>query len=140
MNATSTDLAQSGLKATLPRLKILELFRQSPQRHLAAEDVYRLLVAEQADLGLATVYRVLSQFEQTGLLTKSQLGNGRAVFELNDGQQHHGHLVCTVSGEVHEFFDPEIEARLRAIAAERGLVLADYVVTAFGAPAKAMPA
>ncbi|MDP9902247.1 transcriptional repressor [Variovorax ginsengisoli] len=134
MLANSADLAQSGLKATLPRLKILDLFRQSTQRHLAAEDVYRLLVAEQADFGLATVYRVLSQFEQTGVLKKSQLGNGRAVFELNDGQQHHGHLVCTVTGEVHEFFDPEIEARLRAIAAERGLLLADYVVTAFGAP------
>lgn len=128
----SADLKQNGLKATLPRLKILEIFRRSEQRHLAAEDVYRLLLAEDADLGLATVYRVLGQFEQTGLLKKSQLGDHKAVYELNDGEQHHGHLVCTQTGEVHEFFDPEIQERLRVIAANLGFVLEDHVVTAYG--------
>ena len=128
------DLKSSGLKATLPRMKVLDVFRSSPQRHLAAEDVYRLLLSDSADLGLATVYRVLSQFEQTGLLKKSLLGNNKAVYELNDGEKHHGHLVCTQTGEVKEFFDPVIEARLQAIAGELGFQLSDYVVTAFGAP------
>ncbi len=126
------DLKQTGLKATLPRLKILQVFQTSPQRHLAAEDVYRLLLAEDADLGLATVYRVLAQFEQTGLLKKSQLGNHKAVYELNDGERHHGHLVCTQTGAVHEFFDPEIEARLKQVAASLGFELEDHVVTAYG--------
>ncbi len=126
------ELKQTGLKATLPRLKILEIFRTSEQRHLAAEDVYRLLHAEDADLGLATVYRVLGQFEQTGLLKKSQLGNQKAVYELNDGERHHGHLVCTQTGAVHEFVDPEIEARLRTVARELGYELEDFVVTAYG--------
>lgn len=130
------DLKRSGLKPTLPRLKILELFLSSEQRHLAAEDVYRLLLAEHADLGLATVYRVLGQFEQAGLLKKSQLGNNKAVYELNDGQRHHGHLVCNRTGAVHEFFDPEIEARLRTVAANLGYDLDDYVVTAYGARAQ----
>ncbi len=128
------DLKSSGLKATLPRMKVLDVFRSSPQRHLAAEDVYRLLLTDSADLGLATVYRVLSQFEQTGLLKKSLLGNSKAVYELNDGEKHHGHLVCTQTGEVKEFFDPVIEARLQAIAGELGFKLSDYVVTAYGVP------
>lgn len=126
------DLKQIGLKATLPRLKVLELFRSCAQRHLSAEDVYRLLLGERVDLGLATVYRVLAQFEQTGLLKKSQLGNNKAVYELNDRERHHGHLVCIKTGEVHEFFDPEIESRLKAIAAELGFELSDYGVTVFG--------
>jgi len=128
----STDLRQIGLKPTLPRMKILAIFRSSERRHLAAEDVYRLLLADDADLGLATVYRVLGQFEQAGLLKKSQLGNNKAVYELNDGERHHGHLVCTQTGAVHEFFDPEIEARLRVIAANLGFELEDHVVTAYG--------
>ena len=132
-HAAAPDRKQTGLKATLPRLKVLDLFRTSKQRHMAAEDVYRQLVAEQTDLGLATVYRVLAQFEQTGLLKKSQLGNNKAVYELNDRERHHGHLVCTKTGDVLEFFDPEIENRLKVIAAELGYELSDYVVTAFGA-------
>lgn len=127
-------LKHTGLKPTLPRLQVLELFQRSEQRHLAAEDVYRHMVALGADLGLATVYRVLAQFEQAGLLKKSQLGAGRAVYELNDGEQHHGHLVSLTSGDVHEFFDPQIEERLRAIALDKGFELADYVVTVFGRP------
>ncbi|QRF61764.1 transcriptional repressor [Variovorax sp. UC122_21] len=132
-HAAAPDLKQTGLKATLPRLKVLDLFRTSKQRHMAAEDVYRQLLAEQTDLGLATVYRVLAQFEQTGLLKKSQLGNNKAVYELNDRERHHGHLVCTKTGDVLEFFDPEIENRLKVIASELGFELSDYVVTAFGA-------
>lgn len=128
----TADLKRSGLKPTLPRLKILGLFLSCKQRHLAAEDVYRMLLAEHADLGLATVYRVLGQFEQAGLLKKSQLGNNKAVYELNDGERHHGHLVCNQTGAVHEFFDPEIEARLRLVAAGLGFELDDFVVTAYG--------
>ncbi len=127
-------LKHTGLKATLPRMKVLELFERSAQRHLAAEDVYRQMVLLGFDLGLATVYRVLAQFEQAGLLKKSQLGAGRAVYELNDGEQHHGHLVSMVDGTVHEFFDPQIEARLAAIAHAQGFEMADYVVTVFGRP------
>lgn len=136
MNTQSAvpELKETGLKVTLPRLKVLQLFRTAEQRHLAAEDVYRLLLAEQADLGLATVYRVLAQFEQTGLLKKSQLGNNKAVYELNDRERHHGHLVSAENGEVHEFFDPEIEARLKAIAADLGFELTDHSITAFGVP------
>lgn len=127
-------LKDSGLKATLPRLQVLGLFEQSTQRHLAAEDVYRHMLTMGIDLGLATVYRVLAQFEQAGLLKKSQLGGGKAVYELNDGDQHHGHLVSLVDGAVHEFFDPQIEALLTTIARERGFEMADYVVTVFGRP------
>ena len=125
-------LKHIGLKATLPRMQVLELFERSAQRHLAAEDVYRQMLALGTDLGLATVYRVLAQFEQAGLLKKSQLGAGKAVYELNDGEQHHGHLVSLADGAVHEFFDPQIEARLAAIARERGFEMDDYVVTVFG--------
>ncbi|RZL43327.1 MAG: transcriptional repressor [Variovorax sp.] len=128
-------LKHIGLKATLPRMQVLELFERSAQRHLAAEDVYRQMLALGTDLGLATVYRVLAQFEQAGLLKKSQLGAGKAVYELNDGEQHHGHLVSLADGAVHEFFDPQIEARLAAIARERGFEMDDYVVTVFGRPA-----
>jgi Fur family ferric uptake transcriptional regulator len=124
-------LKHIGLKATLPRMQVLELFERSAQRHLAAEDVYRQMLALGTDLGLATVYRVLAQFEQAGLLKKSQLGAGKAVYELNDGEQHHGHLVSLADGAVHEFFDPQIEA----IARERGFEMDDYVVTVFGRPA-----
>lgn len=128
------NLAQTGLKATLPRMKVLEVFRASAQRHLAAEDIYRLLVAERADIGLATIYRVLAQFEQAGLLKKSQLGVNKAVYELNDREHHHGHLVCIGNGDVHEFFDPGIEERLKAIAAELGFEFEDYVLTVFARP------
>ena len=119
------ELKSSGLKATLPRIKILEVFQKTSQRHMTAEDVYRALLAEQADIGLATVYRVLMQFEQAGLLTRSNFESGKSVFELNQGQ-HHDHLVCLTCGRVEEFFDPAIEARQRAIAQERGFELADH--------------
>jgi Fur family ferric uptake transcriptional regulator len=102
------NLKNTGLKATLPRLTILELFHKSGQRHMSAEDVYRLVLNERADIGLATIYRVLMQFEQAGLLTRSQFESGKAVYELNEGQ-HHDHLVCLDCGRVEEFFDAEIE-------------------------------
>ncbi|NBQ91702.1 MAG: ferric iron uptake transcriptional regulator [Betaproteobacteria bacterium] len=119
------ELKSSGLKATLPRIKILEVFQKTALRHMTAEDVYRALLAEQADIGLATVYRVLMQFEQAGLLTRSHFESGKSVFELNQGQ-HHDHLVCLTCGRVEEFYDAAIEARQRAIAQERGFELADH--------------
>lgn len=128
------DLQATGLKPTLPRIQVLEIFSTSPERHLAAEDVYRLLLQRNTDLGLATVYRVLAQFEQTGLLKKSQLNQNKAVYELNDGEEHHGHLVCTATGTVREFHDPLIEERLRATAAQLGFDLSAYMLTAYGTP------
>ena len=119
------ELKSSGLKATLPRIKILEVFQRTQRRHMTAEDVYKALLAEGSDIGLATVYRVLMQFEQAGLLTRSNFESGKAVFELNEGQ-HHDHLVCLNCGRVEEFFDAEIEARQRAVAAARGFELQEH--------------
>src|SRR5438128_4018316 len=117
--STPHDLKNAGLKATLPRLKIINLFEQSTVRHLTAEDVYKQLLAEGLDIGLATVYRVLTQFEQAGLLARHHFESGKAVFELNEGH-HHDHLVCMNCGRVEEFYDPEIEKRQTKVARERG--------------------
>ena len=117
--SSSQDLKTIGLKATTPRLKILKLFETSKVRHLSAEDVYRLLIAEGDDIGLATVYRVLTQFEQAGLLQRHHFDSGKAVFELNQGG-HHDHLVCLQCGRVEEFYDAEIELRQDRIADDRG--------------------
>lgn len=117
--SNASDLKTIGLKATAPRLRILELFERSTVRHLAAEDVYRLLLQEGLDVGLATVYRVLTQFEQAGLLQRHHFESGKAVYELNDSQ-HHDHLVCLQCGRVEEFFDEEIERRQSRVAAGRG--------------------
>jgi Fur family ferric uptake transcriptional regulator len=119
------DLKTIGLKATAPRLRILELFEKSPVRHLSAEDVYKTLAREGSDTGLATVYRVLTQFEQAGLLIRHHFEGGRAVFELNQGG-HHDHLVCVQCGHVEEFFDAEIERRQEKIASERGFRIHDH--------------
>jgi Fur family transcriptional regulator, ferric uptake regulator len=119
------DLKTIGLKATLPRLRILELFEKSAVRHLAAEDVYRMLSREGTDTGLATIYRVLTQFEQAGLLIRHHFEGGKAVFELNRGG-HHDHLVCVQCGHVEEFFDPAIEQRQEEIARERGFSLQEH--------------
>jgi len=124
------ELKSSGLKATLPRIKILEVFQQSSQRHLAAEDVFKVLLNEGSDIGLATVYRVLMQFEQAGILSRNHFEAGKAVFELNEGK-HHDHLVCVVCGRVEEFFDPEIERRQQEIAKERGYVLQDHALSLY---------
>jgi Fur family ferric uptake transcriptional regulator len=130
----STELKASGLKATLPRMKILEIFQRSSQdgtRHLSAEDVYKALLAVQLDVGLATVYRVLTQFEQAGLVTRGNFEAGRAVFELNEGA-HHDHLVCLTCGRVEEFVDGEIEQRQKQIAAEKGFALRDHALALYG--------
>ncbi len=120
-----SDLKSIGLKATLPRLKILDLFESSKKRHLNAEEVYRLLIAEDIDIGLATVYRVLTQFEQAGLLIRHHFDSDKAVYELNSGG-HHDHLVCIQCGRVEEFFDEEIERRQKKVAAQRGFTIHDH--------------
>jgi len=125
--STPQDLKTAGLKATLPRLKIINLFVQSTVRHLTAEDVYRQLLAEGLDVGLATVYRVLTQFEQAGLLVRHHFETGKAVFELNQGG-HHDHLVCMQCGRVEEFFDGEIEKRQTKIARDRGFVISEHAL------------
>src|SRR6266568_4634251 len=125
--SNSSDLKSMGLKATFPRLKILELFEKSEVRHLTAEDVYRLLISENMDIGLATVYRVLTQFEQAGLLERHYFESGKAVFELNKGR-HHDHLVCLQCGKLEEFYDAEIEKRQKKIAAERGFSISEHTL------------
>ncbi len=119
------ELKSSGLKATLPRIKILEVFQRAQQRHMTAEDVFTVLLHEGADIGLATVYRVLMQFEQAGSLSRNHFESGKAVFELNEGH-HHDHLVCVDCGHVEEFFDQQIESRQRAVAQERGFHLEEH--------------
>ena len=130
------ELKSSGLKATLPRIKILEVFQHTQRRHMTAEDVYKTLLGEGADIGLATVYRVLMQFEQAGLLTRSNFESGKSVFELNEGQ-HHDHLVCLSCGRVEEFFDDQIEQRQRAIALERGFEIHDHSLALYARCIKA---
>ena len=120
--STVQSLKEIGLKATLPRRKILELFEGSKVRHLSAEDVYKALLADGIDVGLATVYRVLTQFETAGLLTRQHFETGKAVFEINQGG-HHDHLLCLQCGRVEEFYDPEIEKRQNEITRQRGFEL-----------------
>jgi len=119
------ELKSSGLKATLPRIKILEVFQRTERRHLTAEDVFKVLLAEGSDIGLATVYRVLMQFEHARLLQRSNFESGKAVYELNEGQ-HHDHLVCLDCGRVEEFYDAEIETRQRTVATTRGFALQEH--------------
>jgi Fur family transcriptional regulator, ferric uptake regulator len=123
----STDLKSMGLKATFPRLKILELFENAEVRHLTADDVYRLLLAENMDIGLATVYRALTQFEQAGLLERHHFESGKAVFEIKAGK-HHDHLVCINCGRVEEFYDEEIERRQKKIAKDRGFAIQEHAL------------
>lgn len=123
--STPQDLKSIGLKATLPRLKILNLFENSEERHLTAEDVYKLLMTEGMEIGLATIYRVLTQFEQAGLLVRHHFESGKAVFELNEGG-HHDHLVCIQCGHVEEFYDAEIERRQVKIAKDRGFNIHEH--------------
>ena len=121
------ELKSSGLKATLPRIKVLEVFQKTTQRHMSAEDVFRVLLADHADIGLATVYRVLMQFEQAGILSRNHFESGKAVFELNEGK-HHDHLVCLDCGRVEEFFDAEIEKRQTKIARDRGFQITEHAL------------
>ncbi len=125
------DLKNAGLKATLPRLKVLSLFENSKERHLSAEDVYKILINAGEDVGLATVYRVLTQFEQAGLLIRHHFESGKAIFELNGGS-HHDHIVCVKCGRVEEFYDEEIEKRQKLAATERGFKMEDHALTIYG--------
>lgn len=129
------DLKNMGLKATVPRLKILEIFKTSEERHLSAEDVYRILLGDNMDIGLATVYRVLTQFEQAGLLSRNNFESGKAIFELNEGK-HHDHLVCLDCGRVEEFYDAEIEQRQQGIAKSRGFALQEHALSLYGSCTK----
>ena len=124
------ELKNTGLKATLPRLKILEIFQIGKQRHMTAEDVFRVLLEERSDIGLATVYRVLMQFEQAGLLNRSNFESGKAVYEINEGQ-HHDHLVCLDCGKVEEFYDAEIEKRQHDVAENKGFAIADHSLSIY---------
>lgn len=124
------ELKSNGLKATLPRLKILEVFQSGAQRHMTAEDVFRHLLREHTDIGLATVYRVLTQFEQAGILSRNHFESGKAVYELDEGQ-HHDHMVCLDCGRVEEFYDPEIESRQQAVAEAKGFVIADHALSLY---------
>ena len=129
-NLKNINLKTTGLKTTLPRLKILNLFENSKIRHLSAEDVYKILINEGEDIGLATVYRVLTQFEQAGLLERQHFEGGKAVFELkSDG--HHDHLVCLQCGRVEEFYDAEIEKRQVKIAKDRGFTLHEHSLSLY---------
>ena len=132
MHMTNIDeLKSTGLKATIPRLKILEVFQRSPERHLTAEDVFRVLLQDRSDVGLATVYRVLTQFEQASILSRSHFESGKAVYELNEGQ-HHDHLICTSCDKVEEFYDPEIEKRQQMVAQQRGWSIQDHSMSLYG--------
>lgn len=125
------DLKNAGLKATLPRLKILELFENSKERHLSAEDVYKILITTGEDVGLATVYRVLTQFEEAGLLSRHHFESGKAVFEINEGT-HHDHIVCVKCGRVEEFYDEEIEKRQQQAAESRGFKMQEHSLMIYG--------
>ena len=129
------DLKNAGLKATLPRLKILELFETSKERHLSAEDVYKILITTGEDVGLATVYRVLTQFEEAGLLSRHHFESGKAVFELNEGT-HHDHIVCVKCGRVEEFYDEDIEKRQKDAAESCGFVMQEHSLMIYGLCAK----
>jgi Fur family ferric uptake transcriptional regulator len=128
--ANVDELKNTGLKATLPRLKILDVFQKGSQRHMTAEDVFRVLLEERSDIGLATVYRVLTQFEQAGILTRSHFESGKAVYELNEGT-HHDHMVCLDCGRVEEFYDAEIEKRQHAVAKAKGFAIADHALSLY---------
>jgi Fur family ferric uptake transcriptional regulator len=128
--ANIEELKSTGLKATMPRLKILDVFQKGAQRHMTAEDVFRVLLDERSDIGLATVYRVLTQFEQAGILVRSHFESDKAVYELNEGQ-HHDHLVCLDCGRVEEFYYAEIEKRQHDVARAKGFDIADHALSLY---------
>ncbi len=127
----SQDLRKAGLKVTLPRMKILEMLAGSETRHLSAEDVYKALLESGEEIGLATVYRVLTQFESAGLVARHHFESGHSVFELNEGS-HHDHIMCVKCGRVDEFIDETIEQRQKAIAAEAGYEMTDHSLYIYG--------
>ena len=127
----SSDLKKAGLKITLPRMKILEFLEVSNTRHQSAEDIYRALRDDGEDIGLATVYRVLTQFESAGLVDRHHFESGQAVFELNE-KGHHDHIVCVSCGKVEEFYDELIEHRQREVASDKGYEVTDHSLTLYG--------
>jgi Fur family ferric uptake transcriptional regulator len=127
----SADLKKAGLKVTLPRMKILEFLEHSNPRHQSAEDIYRALFDSGEEIGLATVYRVLTQFEAAGLVSRHHFEGGQAVFELNEGT-HHDHLVCVKCGRVVEFVDSVIEERQRHIARDKGFEITEHSLIIYG--------
>ena len=128
--ANIDELKSTGLKATLPRLKILDVFQKGGQRHMTAEDVFRVLLEDRSDIGLATVYRVLTQFEQAGILQRSHFESGKAVYELDEGT-HHDHLLCLDCGRVEEFYDAEIEKRQTSVAKAKGFAIAEHALSLY---------
>ena len=126
-----SDLKKAGLKVTLPRVKILEILASSPERHMSAEDVYKALLEQNEDIGIATVYRVLTQFEAAGLVERHNFEGGHAVFELDQGH-HHDHIVCMKCGKVVEFMDETIERIQHEIADQKGFRLVDHSLTLYG--------
>jgi Fur family transcriptional regulator, ferric uptake regulator len=129
--AESQELRKAGLKVTLPRVKILEMLEQSRTRHLSAEEIYKTLLDSNEDIGLATVYRVLTQFEAAGLVKRHHFEGGHSVFELDDGA-HHDHIVCVKCGRVDEFVDETIEQRQRQIANQAGYNMTDHSLYIYG--------
>jgi len=127
----SSDLKKAGLKITLPRMKILEFLESSKIRHQSAEDIYRSLLDGGEEIGLATVYRVLTQFETAGLVERHHFESGQAVFELSE-KGHHDHIVCVSCGKVEEFYDELIETRQREVASEKGYQVTDHSLTLYG--------
>ena len=126
-----SDLKKAGLKTTVPRLKILSILEDSMVRHMSAEDVYRMLLDADEEIGLATVYRVLTQFESAGLVIRHHFEGGRSVFELNQGG-HHDHMVCVECGQVFEFYDKGIEDRQKQVASESGFCIEDHSLYMYG--------
>ncbi len=127
----SSDLRKAGLKVTLPRMKILEILETSNTRHMSAEDVYKRLLDAREDIGLATVYRVLTQFEAAGLVNRHHFEGGHSVFEMNEGH-HHDHIVCTRCGRVVEFFEETIEKCQEAVAEKEGFTIRDHSLIIYG--------
>lgn len=131
MDSNIAQLKDSGLKVTGPRLKILDLFETHAEEHLSAEDVYRILLDEDIEIGVATIYRVLTQFEQAGILLRHHFETGKAVYELNTGG-HHDHIVCVKCGKVTEFHNNEIEKLQDTIAEENGYRIVDHALYMYG--------
>jgi Fur family ferric uptake transcriptional regulator len=127
----SSDIKNAGLKLTLPRMKILELLENSDDRHLKAEDIYKMLLDSGEEIALATVYRVLTQFETAGLVTRHHFDGGHAVFEIDDGE-HHDHLVDIASGKVVEFYDEVIEQRQKEIADKYNFTITEHTMVLYG--------
>ncbi|MBN3859170.1 ferric iron uptake transcriptional regulator [Neisseriaceae bacterium PsAf] len=127
----TTQLKSSGLKVTGPRLKILNLFETHPDMHMSADDVYRIVLEKNMDIGVATVYRVLTQFEEAGILTRHHFDTGKAVYELNTGD-HHDHMICIRCGKVSEFFDTEMEELQERIASKQGYEILDHALYIYG--------